>query len=143
MIAMADTDFAWPDFDRWQAFFAAREAFPVGWEGLQAAPPPHTPDAEAYRRRKMDLLSEWLKMLALRSTVLAHYARHGVQARIVRQHAGAACAVCDPFNAGDVGPDLDTVPPFHPGCRCVVVAARPAPVRRRSRPFERPRSRAS
>ena len=123
MIAIAAPDFAWPDFDRWQAFFAAGETFPAGWEGLHVAPPAQTPEAVVYQQRKLTLFSEWLDMLAHRSTVLAHYARQGIRARIERQHAGPACPACDPFNAREVGPGLDTVPPFHPGCRCVLVPA--------------------
>jgi len=134
-------DFAWPDFDRWQTVFTASEAFPARWDGLHAAPPPWTPEAEGYQRRKRELFSEWLDMLAHRSTVLAHYARQGMRARIVRQDAGPACPVCDPFNAREVGPGLETVPPFHPGCRCVLMAVHTAPTRGR-RAYERPRSRA-
>ncbi len=135
-------DFAWPDFDRWQAFFTARDAFPARWDGLRVVPLPHSPEAEAYQQRKLLLFSEWLEMLAHRTTMLAHYARQGIQPRVVRQHAGPRCPACDPFNAREVGPDPAATPPFHPGCRCVLVAARAAPARRRSRPDERPRSRA-
>jgi len=119
------SELSWPDFDRWQAFFAARRTFPARWEGLQVVPPAETPEASAYQHRKLDLLLEWLDMLAHRSTVLAHYARHGMRARIVRQQSGPGCSVCDPFNAREVGPHDDTMPPFHPGCRCLLLAARP------------------
>jgi hypothetical protein len=142
MIAIAAPDFAWPDFDRWQAFFAAGETFPAGWEGLHVAPPAQTPEAVVYQQRKLTLFSEWLDMLAHRSTVLAHYARQGIRARIERQHAGPACPACDPFNAREVGPGLDTVPPFHPGCRCVLVAVHTPPASRRPRAYARSRSRA-
>ncbi|HEX9822176.1 MAG TPA: hypothetical protein VGD07_21455 [Methylomirabilota bacterium] len=141
-LAAAAGDFSWPDFDRWQAVFTADAVFPARWDGLHAAPPPWTPEAEAYQRRKRELFSEWLDMLARRSTVLAHYARQGMGARIVRQDAGPACPVCDRFDAREVGPNLDTVPPFHPGCRCVLLAVHTAPARRRRRAYERPRSRA-
>lgn len=140
----ADTapDFAWPDFDRWQAFFTADGTFPAGWDGLHVAPPAQTLEAAVYHQRKQTLFSEWLDMLAHRSTVLAHYARQGIQARIERQHAGPACPVCDPFNAREVGPGLDAVPPFHPGCRCVLVAVHTPLASRRPRAYARSRSRA-
>ncbi len=135
-------DFAWPDFDRWQAFFTEIAVFPARWDGLHTAPPPATPEAEAYRRRKLELFSEWLEMRGHRAAGLAHYARQGIQPRVARQHAGPPCPACDPFNTRDAGPDLDTMPPFHPGCRCVLLAVHTAPARRRARAYERPRSRA-
>jgi hypothetical protein len=124
-------DFSWPEFDRWQATFAAIDVFPPRWEGLQCAPPAHTPEAEAYRVRKLILFGEWLDMLARRPAVLAHYARQGMRARVERQDTRTPCPACDPFNTRVVGPGLDAIPPFHPGCRCVLVAMRPAPVNRR------------
>jgi hypothetical protein len=133
--------FAWPDFDRWQAVFTAAGTFPARWDGLHFAPPPGTPDAEGYHQRKLALFSEWLDMLAHRSVVLAHYARQGIRARIARQDAEPACAACDAFHGREVGSDLDTVPPFHPGCRCVLVAVPRAGARRRTRMYARPHSR--
>jgi hypothetical protein len=125
------------DFDRWQAFFTANAPFPSGWEGLHVAPPPETPEAEAYEHRKSSLVSEWVERLANRSVVLAHYARQGMRARIARQHAQPACPVCDPFTAREVGPGLETMPPFHPGCRCVALAVHATTARRRTS-YERP-----
>jgi hypothetical protein len=120
--ATSALDFAWPDFDRWQAAFAAAHIFPVRWEGLHRVPPAHTPEARAYRLRKLDLLAEWLDMLARRSTVRAHFARQGIRTRVVRQDARLPCPACEPFNSHKVGATLDAIPPFHPGCRCVLVA---------------------
>ena len=134
-------DFSWPDFDRWQAFFAAADVFPAQWEGLHVVPAPHTPEAEAYQLRKLALFSEWLDMLDRRATTLAHYARQGISARIVRQGAGPACPVCYPFDAREVGPSLDTMPPFHPGCRCVLQAMPTTTARRRPRSDTRSRQR--
>jgi hypothetical protein len=139
--AMAVEDFAWPDFDRWQALFTAAGAFPARWDGLHLAPPPGTPEAESYYQRKLALFSEWLDMLAQRAVVLAHYGRQGLQARIARQDAQPACPACDALHGHPVGPGLDTVPPFHPGCRCVLVAMHKPVVRRRSKLYERPHSR--
>ena len=139
--AVAARDFSWPDFDRWQAAFASAETFPVRWEGLRAAPPPHTREADAYQHRKLVLFAEWLDMLARRSIVLAHYARQGIRVRVVRQDAAPACPACDPFHAREAGPGFNAMPPFHPGCRCVLVAMHAPPARRRSRRSERPRSR--
>jgi hypothetical protein len=134
-------DFAWPDFDRWQAFFAAAEIFPARWDGLHVAPPPRTAEAEAYQQRKLALFAEWLDMLAHRTTMLAHFARQGIRARIERQHAGPPCPACDPYQAHEVGSDLNAIPPFHPGCRCVLVAVHTAPVPRPPRTYERGRPR--
>lgn len=133
------SDFAWPDFDRWQAAFAAAESFPARWEGLHRAPPAHTPEAEAYRLRKLCLFSEWLDMLARRATVRAHFARQGIRARVVRQDTRQPCPACDPFNGREAGAELDATPPFHPGCRCVLVARPVENARRRPRSYERPR----
>ena len=134
----ATADFAWPEFDQWQAAFTAVDAFPPGWEGLRCAPPPHTPEADTYRLRKLVLFDEWQDMRARRPALLAHYARQGMRARVVRQDERAPCPACDPFTAGEVGPELDAMPPFHPGCRCVLVAI---PVARTTRSRERARAR--
>jgi hypothetical protein len=135
-------DFSWPEFDRWQAFFVAADIFPARWEGLHVVPEPRTPEAEAYQLRKLALFTEWLDMLERRAPALAHYARQGIRARIERQHAGPECPACDPFNGRDAGPGLETVPPFHPGCRCVLQAVPTAPIRRRTRKYPRSRARA-
>ena len=139
--AMATKDFAWPDFDRWQAVFSAAGAFPASWDGLHLVPARGTTEVEVYRQRKLALFAEWHDMLGHRSVILAHYTRQGIRARIVRQDAELACPACDPFHTREVGSDLDTVPPFHPGCRCVLVALHTAPARRRRRSYERPHSR--
>ena len=127
------SDFPWPDFDRWQAFFAARASFPDRWDGLHAVPAPATAEADRYRHRKWELFCEWRDLLAQRELVLAHYARHRVPLRIVRQHAPPACPVCDAFQAREISADVHALPPFHPGCRCVVMAARTQSARPRSR----------
>jgi hypothetical protein len=126
-------DFDWPDFDRWQSAFAAVGFFPPRWEGLEHKPRPHTPEAEAYRLRKSVLFQEWLDMLTHRSRIRAHYARQGIRARVERQDLRPPCLACDPFNGREVGPEPDAMPPFHPGCRCVLVAIHPGPFSRRSR----------
>ena len=132
MPASASTapDFRWPDFDRWQAFFAARSVFPDRWDGLHAVPPAETPEAARYRSRKWEMFCEWRDLLAQREVVLAHYARHRVPVRVLRQHAPPACPVCDAFHAREVVAELDALPPYHPGCRCVAVAAHATPARR-------------
>src|SRR5207247_2305271 len=62
---LADRAFTWPEFDRWQAIFAASGTFPARWDGLQVVPVPQTSrDARAaYGLRKLDLLFEWLDAL--------------------------------------------------------------------------------
>lgn len=127
---LAGRAFTWPEFDRWQAFFAACGLFPVRWEGLQVAPPVSTPAADDYQRRKLDLLFEWLDALMRRGVVLAHYGRRGLGARIARQDPSQACAICAPFDARQVRSGRDAMPPFHPGCRCVLLAVGAARARR-------------
>ena len=133
-MATSTPDFTWPDFDRWQAAFAAAHIFPARWEGLHRAPPADTPEAEAYRFRKLGLLAEWLDMVARRSIVHAHFARQGIRARVERQDIRLPCPACEPFNTREVGSKLEAMPPFHPGCRCVLVAipVKPAGRRRKS-----------
>ena len=133
-------DFAWPDFDRWQAAFAAAQIFPPRWDGLHRAPLEGTSEAEAYRLRKLDLFVEWLDMCARRSTVHAHFARKRIRARVVRQDTHVPCPGCDAFHMREVGDELDTMPPFHPGCRCVLLAMPTGLAERRTRPSKpRPR----
>jgi hypothetical protein len=135
----AGRDFTWPEFDRWQAFFTAADTFPDRWDGLHAAPPPRAPEAADYRQRKLALFAEWLELLSRRPATFAHYARQGIRPRIARQHAGPSCPACDPFDASVVGSDLDPMPPFHPGCRCVLVAVPATPAFRHPRGYERAR----
>ena len=123
----------WPEFDRWQAAFAAAEVFPPGWEGLQRVPSPDTREAEAYHLRRHVLFCEWMDMVARRPAVRAHYARQKIRVRVERQDKYAPCPVCQPLDAREVGLELDTMPPFHPGCRCVLVALHRGPADRRGR----------
>ena len=145
LTSLAERAFTWPEFDRWQAFFAARDTFPARWDGLHAVPSPLTPPAalEAYQLRKLDLLFDWLDTLTRRATALGHYTRQGMRARIVRQGDGRRCPVCEPFNALEVTHGSDTMPPFHPGCRCVLMAVNAGPRQERIRTYGRHRSRAS
>jgi hypothetical protein len=122
MKPIADRQFTWPEFDRWQAFFAARDSFPVRWEGLRQAPPACTPEADDYQRRKLGLLFEWLEAIARRSAIVAHYARQGLATRIAQQDTRDACAVCSFYIARPAGADPEVMPPFHPGCRCILLA---------------------
>src|SRR5262245_58182135 len=126
-------DFSWPDFDRWQAAFAAAGFFPARWKGLERAPLADTPEAEAYRLSKFVLFCEWRDMLAYRPVVRAHYARQGIRARVERQDQRLSCPACDPFHGSEVGSELEAMPPFHPGCRCVLVAMHPGSSGRRPR----------
>lgn len=132
---------SWPEFDRWQAAFAAAQIVPPRWEGLQRIPPPHTREAEEYHLRKLAMFCEWTDMIARRPAVRAHYARQQIRVRVVRQDEHAPCPACEPFNAREVGAELDMMPPYHPGCRCVLVAVQRVQVSRRGRSNERPRSR--
>jgi hypothetical protein len=67
------------------------------------------------------------------SAALARYAKLGVRARITRQGEGRPCPVCDPFDHLEVHGAPGEMPPFHPGCRCLIlpiVGARSRPVPR-------------
>jgi hypothetical protein len=139
--ALTARDFAWPEFDRWQATFAAVETFPASWEGLHSIPAVDTRAATAYRLRKLIMHGEWLDLLARRPAVLAHYVRRRLRARVVRQDERTPCPGCDPLNAREIGLELDALPPFHPGCRCVLVAIRPGRDQGRGRAHAPPRPR--
>lgn len=133
-------DLHWPEFDRWRKTFAAWGCWPVGWEGLVVAPPAGTLEARVHAQRKRDLYDAWVERIAERAVVLARFARHGVRPRVVRQHAGSRCPACDPFDGREVSPGLDPAPPFHPGCRCVLLAGASASDRRVRRSAGRSRS---
>ena len=121
---LANHAFTWPEFDRWQAFFAVRGAFPARWEGLQATPSFQTSRSArvAYQLRKLDLLVEWLDRLAHGAAALGHYTKQGLRARIVRQADGRQCPACESWDGRVVRHRKDMAPPIHPGCRCVLVA---------------------
>jgi len=143
--ALGDRGFTWPEFDRWQAIFAASGTFPARWKDLHEVPSPRTSPATsaAYRLRKLDLLFEWLDTLRRGATALGHYTRQGIRARIVQQEDGLRCPVCESFNGHEVTHGRDTVPPIHPGCRCVLMAVTAAPHDERIGPHARRRLRAS
>jgi hypothetical protein len=117
-------EFAWPEFDRWRAFFAEHEKFPPLWDEVKRAPNLRdSPEIrDAYRRHKFYLLLDWLQSLEASRSALAHYRERGVRAKITRQGDGALCPACDPFNHREVKDKREELPPFHPGCRCLVVA---------------------
>lgn len=120
-------DFGWPDFDRWQALFAERWDFPPLWDEVKKTPTLcASPEIRhAYRANKLYLLLHWLQSLetmrAETDTALARYTRRGFRARIARQGDGAPCPVCDPLNHREVKDNPQDLPPFHPGCRCLVL----------------------
>jgi hypothetical protein len=129
-----DRGFTWSEFDRWHAFFTTRGIFPGRWDGLQVAPTTRESPAAhvTYRQRKLELLLEWLDMLNRRTTELRHYTRQRQRVRVVRQDDGHRCPVCESANSHVVTPGSDTLPPLHPGCRCVLMAAMPALPRERN-----------
>lgn len=121
-------DFGWPEFDRWQAIFAEQWKFPPLWDELKKTPTLRaSPEIRhAYQEHKLYLLLHWLQSLettrAQTRTALARYARRGIRAEIARQGDGAPCPVCDPLNHREVKEHLLDLPPFHPGCRCLILA---------------------
>lgn len=142
--ALGDLVFSWPEFDRWQSIFAASRTFPARWKGLHEVPSTGMSPAAntAYRLRKTDLLLEWLDALRRGATALHHYTRQGKRARIVQQGDGLRCPVCESFNGREVGNGMDTRPPIHPGCRCVLMAATAVPLDEQLGPRARLRLRA-
>ena len=143
---LGSRDFRWPEFDRWQSFFAERWKFPPLWDELKKAPAPRTlPQVrQAYQKQKLYLLLHWLQSLettrAQSRLSLARYAKRGVRAEIARQGDGAPCPVCDPQNRREVTDNPRDLPPFHPGCRCLVLGISEAgepPVSRKRRPPHR------
>ena len=121
-------DFGWPEFDRWQAIFAEQWKFPPLWDELKKTPTLQaSPEIRhAYQEHKLYLLLHWLQSLettrAQTRTELARYGSRGLRAKIARQGNGAPCPVCDPLNHREVKDNPQNLPPFHPGCRCLVLA---------------------
>lgn len=129
---MGVPDFQWPEFDRWHTLFAECGVFPSLWEGLDYRPlrgDPWTATRQAYRTQKFCLLITWLHGLVVTRAemraALTRYTARGLSAEITRQNIDLACPVCDPLNHGYVPRESRNVPPFHPGCRCLIVAAHP------------------
>ena len=122
-------DFEWPEFDRWYAVFAGPGLFPPLWEGLEHRPCRGAPSSirRTYQERKLYLLLDWLHgLIATRAEMragLARYALRGLGAQIARQRADITCPACDLLNHEDVQRMSTRVPPIHPGCRCVILAA--------------------
>lgn len=121
-------EFSWPEFDRWQTFFTERSRFPALWEDLKTIPPREATlrVRHAYQERKLYLLLDWLMGLAARLAetriTLARYEKQSVRAEITRQTPGTSCAICELLNHREVKHNSSNVPPFHPGCRCVILA---------------------
>ncbi len=121
-------DFRWPEFDRWQAFFAQGWKFPPLWDEVKKTPAIRAaPEIRhAYWTHKLYLLLHWLQSLETTRvqtrTALARYAQRGIRAEIVRQGNGMPCPVCDPLNHQEVKDGARDLPPFHPGCRCLILA---------------------
>jgi hypothetical protein len=143
--AIGSRGFTWPEFDRWQAIFAASGTFPASWKGLHEDPSARTSPAAsaAYRLRKVDFLLDWLDTLRRGATDLHHYTRQGMRARIVQQGDGLRCPVCESFNGREVERGRGTMPPIHPGCRCVLMAVTAAPFDEAMGPRARHRLRSS
>ena len=97
----------------------------------------------AYGLRKLDLLLEWLDTLRRGATALHHYTRQGVRVRIVQQGDGLRCTVCESLNGLEVGRGSETLPPIHPGCRCVLMAVTAVPFDESMGPRARDRLRAT
>jgi hypothetical protein len=124
-------DFRWPEFDRWQAVFAAHGIFPPLWNGLERRPHRKaTASARSlYQQRKLFLLIDWLYALGTTRaecvTALARYSARGLQAVIARQTVDVSCPACAPLHHEHLPRASSTLPPFHPGCRCLVLASPP------------------
>jgi hypothetical protein len=127
---MGTRDFEWPEFDRWHTLFTRRGHFPPMWEGVARRPCPADPwpARQAYQDRKLYLLIDWLHGLVVTRAemraALTRYAVLGLPAEITRQSAEITCPACDRLDSQDTQGHPSDVPPFHPGCRCLVLAAR-------------------
>lgn len=145
LTGLIDRAFMWSEFDRWHAFFTACGIFPGRWDGLQVTPTAKTSVAvrRKYQQRKLELLLEWLDRVTRRSAELDHYTRRGRRVQIVRQEDDHRCLVCESFNGHEVTHGSDTMPPLHPGCRCVLIAAMTVPPSERIGPHSRDRWRVS
>jgi len=133
------SDFRWPEFDRWQAVFAEHGIFPPLWSGLERRPHRKAaPSARGlYQQRKLLLLIDWLYALGTTRaecvTALTRYSARGLQAMIARQTVDVSCPACAPLHHEQLACTAPTLPPFHPGCRCVVLAShQPRPLRLRA-----------
>jgi len=126
---MGPRDFEWPEFDRWYSVFARRGHFPPLWDGVVRRPCQDDPWPawQAYQHRKLYLLMDWLHGLAVTRSemraALTRYAGRGLAAEITRQSAEIRCPACDALNNENVRHHPENVPPFHPGCRCLILAA--------------------
>jgi hypothetical protein len=129
-------DFEWPEFDRWHALFTARGHFPPLWDGVERRPGADAPWSawQAYQNRKLYLLIDWLHGLVVTRAemraALTRYAVLGLPAEITRQSSEISCPACDRLPDQDIEHDTGEVPPFHPGCRCLILAGT---ARRRAR----------
>lgn len=125
---MGARDFEWPEFDRWHTIFSRRGVFPPSWQGLERRPfrDASFPTWQAYQERKFYLLLDWLHgLIATRAQMraaLARYALRGLRAVIARQSADIKCPACDVLSHEHVRRSSNDVPPFHPGCRCLILA---------------------
>jgi hypothetical protein len=126
-------EFDWPEFDHWHAVFARQGTFPPLWEGLERPPgrDASSTGRQAYQSRKLFLLIDWLHGLAVTRaeirTALTRYSARGLPAEIARQSAAIACPACDPLDQERVPSDARHLPPYHPGCRCLILASRGMP----------------
>jgi hypothetical protein len=122
-------DFEWPEFDRWHTVFTRGGHFPPLWDGVERRPSAEAPGAiwQAYQTRKLYLLIDWLHGLVVvraeMRSALARYADLGLTGEITRQSADINCPACDRLNKENAQHHPDDVPPFHPGCRCLILAA--------------------
>jgi hypothetical protein len=126
---MGTRDFDWPEFDRWHTVFSRRGHFPPLWDAVARQPGPGDPlpARQAYQSRKLYLLIDWLHGLVVTRAemraALVRYTVLGLPARITRQSAEITCPACDLLDNENVGHHPRDVPPFHPGCRCLILAA--------------------
>lgn len=122
-------DFEWPEFDRWHTVFTRDGHFPPLWDGVERRPSAEAPWAarQAYQSRKLYLLIDWLHGLVVvraeMRNALARYADLGLVGEITRQSAETICPACDRLNRENAQHHPGDVPPFHPGCRCLILAA--------------------
>ena len=122
-------EFHWPEFDRWQSLFARCGHFPPMWDEVARPLGPDGPWRawQSYQHRKLYLLIDWLHGLVVTRAemraALTRYAGRGLVAEITRQSAEISCPMCDRLNNENACHRPEDIPPFHPGCRCIILAA--------------------
>jgi hypothetical protein len=104
----------WPLLDDWNRWALASGMSFFVWQ-------PHARALD--ERHRLEVLVHTAMMLAAKHRHVADYRRASLkEAEVVM--AGDDCPICDEHRhhvAGLIPPAMETLPPFHPGCRCGIL----------------------